>query len=216
VIGQALRRLKPLLVGTAYYKMEPAVDRYLASMAGAGGLSLLYLAQLAYGAGSQVLNAAVTVPTVPLLARQAQQGQWALFRSTYRRRTALALITSTCAVAFVAIAGHSILRLTLGNRLQPAEVQRLWWLLLALAGVLLGGATGQILASTFYAKGDTLTPTRIGVVGFTIGIVLKIAGFTHFGLIGLAMATSVYYVLNAATEFVVLERLHGVEGWSRK
>lgn len=202
------RRLRPLLVGTTYYKMEPIIDRYFSSLAGPGGLSLLYLAQLPYSAVSQLLNSAVTIPMVPALARQAKAGQWLQFRRTYRQRTML--VTAMCGCALLAVAvGRPVLYLVFSRtRLTPAEVDRIWWLLLALAGVLVGGAAGQILASAFYAKGDTVTPTRIGIVGFTFGVVLKAAGFARFGLVGLAGATSLYYLLNAGTEYVMLERLH--------
>ena len=40
----AWQRIKPLLLGTVYYKTDPLVDRFLLSMVGRGSLSLYYLA----------------------------------------------------------------------------------------------------------------------------------------------------------------------------
>jgi peptidoglycan biosynthesis protein MviN/MurJ (putative lipid II flippase) len=216
VIGHAAKRLAPLLMGAMYFKAEPAVDRYLASMAGAGGLSLLYFVQAGYLAISQLLNSAITVPTMTLLSLHARKGDWVLFRSTYRQRTLVALGTSACVIGAMVIVGHPVLQIAFGSRLQAADINLMWWLFLALAGALVGGATGQILMSTFYARGDTATATRIGVVAFTIGILLKVAGFFQFGLIGLAGATSLFYALTALAEFVIIERIAGVDECSRK
>jgi putative peptidoglycan lipid II flippase len=58
------------------------------------------------------------------------------------------------------------------------------------------GCAGQIVAAGFYARGSTSWPVRVGVVGFSFGAVLKIIGFAWLGVVGVALATSVYYVIN--------------------
>ena len=68
-IATAWQRIKPLLLGTAYYKTDPLVDRFLLSTADSGSLSLYYLAQQIYSAMSQVLNKAMAAPLVPVLSR---------------------------------------------------------------------------------------------------------------------------------------------------
>jgi peptidoglycan biosynthesis protein MviN/MurJ (putative lipid II flippase) len=60
-----------------------------------------------------------------------------------------------------------------------------------------GGAMGQILSTSFYAKGNTQTPTRIGVIGFTIGLFFKGIGFYIAGVTGIAVGTSLYLLMNA-------------------
>jgi putative peptidoglycan lipid II flippase len=51
---EAWRRIRPLLVGTAYYRTDALIDRILTSMAPAGGLSLLYIGQQIYGVANVV------------------------------------------------------------------------------------------------------------------------------------------------------------------
>jgi peptidoglycan biosynthesis protein MviN/MurJ (putative lipid II flippase) len=87
-----------------------------------------------------------------------------------------------------------------------ANVGQLWLLMIALVGFPMGGAMGQILSATFYAKGNTVTPTKIGILGYTVGIVLKIMAFLTLGLIGIAIGTTLYYFLNVLLMYLLLER----------
>ena len=73
-LKEAWRRLYPLLLGTTYYKTGELADRFLASMAPAGQLSLLYFANQMYMAGNLILNKAFSAPMVPLLAKKASEG----------------------------------------------------------------------------------------------------------------------------------------------
>ncbi|MEJ7619099.1 MAG: lipid II flippase MurJ, partial [Pyrinomonadaceae bacterium] len=74
----AWQRLRPLLLGTAYYKTDPLVDRFLTSMSPAGDLSLLYMGQQLYGVVNVIVDKALSAPMVPLLAMQAQINDWQL------------------------------------------------------------------------------------------------------------------------------------------
>lgn len=197
-VHEAWRRLRPLLLGTTYYKTDVIVDRFLASMAPAGGLSLLHLSGQLYGAGHQVLNTAIAAPMVPRLARQAHDQDWSGFRQVGRQRLMLVLAITGAAVVAALLVGRPMLTLIFGHgRFGAEEITQLWWLVLAMAGVGIGGAAGQILSLSFYARGDTTTPTRVGVAGFTLGIFLKIGGFYLLGVVGIALGATLYYLLNA-------------------
>lgn len=78
--------------------------------------------------------------------------------------------------------------------------------MLALLGMLLGGTAGQVTAASFYAMGDTRTPTTLFIGTFTIYIPVKVLVFLHYGLIGLAVATSVHLIVNFLLQFFILER----------
>jgi peptidoglycan biosynthesis protein MviN/MurJ (putative lipid II flippase) len=81
----------------------------------------------------------------------------------------------------------------------------LWWILVALAGVLIGGASGQVISGAFYAIGDTRTPTMLFIVTYTIYIPIKILVFLRYGVIGLAVVTSIHLAINFLLQLVVLE-----------
>jgi peptidoglycan biosynthesis protein MviN/MurJ (putative lipid II flippase) len=205
--AEAWRRIRPLLLGMSYYKTDPVVDRFLSSLAPAGGLTLLNLAQQAWGALAQILNRSIAGPLVPALASYAKQESWSTFRHAYRTRLALITVIALAGFAALLATGTALLTLLVGHGGVTADnVRLLWWLLVALGGVLVGGAAGQIVSSAFYSMGDTATPTKVGIIGFTIGIALKVGGFFWLGVVGIALGASAYYLLNVVIMLVLLER----------
>src|SRR6266550_1542241 len=112
---QAWRRIRPLLLGTAYYRTDPLIDRYLASMAPAGGLSLLYVAQQIYGVANVVAEKAIAAPMVPLLAMQAGANQWKAFRSIYQKRLLVMGGLTLLGYVVLLLVGERILNLLIGH-----------------------------------------------------------------------------------------------------
>ena len=103
-------------------------------------------------------------------------------------------------------AGEPILRLMIGYEgITAANVHTLWWILLALSGVMIGGACGQVVSGAFYAIGDTRTPTVAFIATYTVYIPIKIVVFMRYGVIGLAFATSAHLGLNFLLQLAVLE-----------
>ena len=205
---EAWRRLYPLLLGTTYYKTGELADRFLASMAPAGQLSLLYFANQIYMAGNLILSKAFAAPMVPLLARKASEERWLIFRQISQNRFLSVLGISVGIFICIFFSGPSLYSFLFGGRFTIEEIFTLHSLLLALGGVWVGGAVGQILSSSFYAKGNTRTPTRIGIFGFTLGLGFKVLGFWLWGVLGIAVGTSLYYLINAfLLKFLLSQRL---------
>jgi putative peptidoglycan lipid II flippase len=196
-IRDAWKRIKPLLLGSAYYKTDPLVDRFLLSTASHGSLSLYYLAQQIYSAVNQVINKAITAPLVPILSNLYKAGDFAGFRRTYRRKLLQVAAISFAGLLIFGFSGQNILDLLVGyGNVSSDNLRKLWWIMLCLGGMFAGGAMGQISSSSFYALGDTKTPTRIGVYSYTVYIPAKIALFYYFGVLGLALVTSMFLIVN--------------------
>jgi peptidoglycan biosynthesis protein MviN/MurJ (putative lipid II flippase) len=196
----------PLAGGTLYGRLDPLADRVLASFAPPGHLSLLHLAQQAVAAGLQILTRVAANPLLPPLARQAARREWIAFRATSRERLVIVLALAASGWLLMALAGRPALRWALAPWVSGAQGDLLHTLLVALGGVWIGGAAGQVLGISFYAYGDTMTPTRIGVVGLTLGLPLKVLGAWWGGVVGLALATSVYTAGNALAQASRLAR----------
>lgn len=207
IVGVAWRRVRPLIAGTIYYKSGPMVDRFLASLAAPGSLSLLNLCQQMYQAANDLVNKVVIGPLVPLLVRHLKAGDDQAFRRSYRRRAlGLGLATSAGYVALLAV-GYGLLGRLVGvGSIGAADVDRLWQLIVAMGGFLVFGLIGQSFAAAFYATGETHTVTKIGVLGFTLGVGLKVILFGRLGLVGIPVGAGLHQLINALALFIVLER----------
>ncbi|MDX6304346.1 MAG: putative peptidoglycan lipid flippase [Blastocatellia bacterium] len=207
-IREAWRRLKPFLLGQTYSKSDPLIDRFLTSMSIAGDLSLLYIGQQIYSAINLIITKAISAPTVPRLALAAKSGDWRNFRHTYRQRLLWMAGLAVATLFVLLVFGEPLLHLMIGHGgITAQNVHMLWWIMLGLIGLLMGGTAGQITAVAFYAMGDTKTPTMLFVWTFTIYIPIKVIVFLHYGLIGLAIATSVHLIMNFLLQLVFLEQV---------
>jgi putative peptidoglycan lipid II flippase len=205
---EAWRRVKPFILGHTYSKSDPLIDRFLTSMTVAGNLSLLYIGQQVYSAINIIITKAISAPTVPRLALAAKSGDWLHFRRIYRQRLLWMVGLGVAASIILLVFGESLLHLMIGHGGITAEnVRMLWWIMLALTGLLIGGTAGQVTAVAFYAMGDTRTPTMLFVWTFTVYIPLKVLTFRQFGLLGLAIATSIHLTVNFLIQLAVLERV---------
>lgn len=201
---------RPILAGSALYKLSPLVDRYLASLGGAGGMALFNLVQTGGAALSGVIDRAFGTPVAPALARRWAAGRHQEFRAAYRR-VALLILGCTGGLAVALALMWPIWPILVESLLHlPAPQSRLLYALcFGLLGMVGAAACGSTLVAAFYAAGDTRTPMIIGVAGFLISLVLKYALFTEMRLPGLAWATSIYYGANLLIMWVMLERKIG-------
>jgi len=202
---EAGRRLKPLLLGTSYYKTDPLVDRVLTSLAVPGSMTLLNLSQQLYAATGAVLGKALAAPMIPLQARLAVRGEWREFRKVLLQRLIVLSLLTLGGWLLLIFVGKDLLPLLFAGRLTSVEIHQLWWLLVLLGGMLVGGSLGTITSGAFYAKGETRIPTRIGVITYTGYVPVKILVFWKFGLPGLALSISGFYLLNLLLQIRYLD-----------
>lgn len=204
-ISAAWQRIKPLLLGTAYYKTDPLVDRLLLSTANSGSLSLYYLAQQIYGAATQVINKAIASPFVPLLSKLHKAGNMDELRRTYHRKMLQVGAISLIGLLILGLFGQAMLNLLIGHgNVNANNIAELWWIMIWLGGMFVGSAVGQISSTSFYALGDTSTPTRVGIYSYTLYIPGKIVLFYSWGIMGLALATSIFLLVNLCFQIMLL------------
>lgn len=206
IIKEALQRLKPLLPGQIYLRTDPALDRFLTSMTGAGTLSLLHVAQQIYASIILLLGKAVVAPMAPKLAVYARGESWSSYRRHYQSRLLLLLAITIVGVLIVIAGAPSLSMFVAELGIGPGNLRTLWLTMVALGGTFIGGALVQATAGAFYGMGNTKTPTKISTVLYTLYIPIKILAFIKFGLIGLAVSMSSYFLTNSVIQFWLLRR----------
>jgi len=206
VIKDVWLRFKPLLPGQTYLRTDPMLDRFLTSMTNTGTLSLLYVAQQIYASAVLMLGKAVIGPMTPKLAVYAREDNWIQYRKAFRARLWLVLLV-TMAGCLILIVGAPVVRFVVYTAgFSERNIQTMLVTMLALTGTLVGGAVVQVTANGFYAMGNTRTPSKISAAVFTVYIPLKIVAFYKFGIIGMAIAMSAYFLTNALVQFLMLRK----------
>ncbi|MDZ4077994.1 lipid II flippase MurJ [Hydrocarboniphaga sp.] len=200
-------RLRPLIFSATIFKLGPVLDRYFLSSAPPGGLSLFNFASTACGAGASIVEKALVTPIVPSLTRAYVRRDIDTMLKLVRSRVLLGMLITALGIASIAIFRPFIVDLVQtrgGMSFEQAD------LLVSLALILTGAAatmaTGPVVVSAFYAMGNSLIPTALGMGGFALSIGLKIAGYKIAGIYGLAIATTLHYLLNLGVGLILLER----------
>jgi len=202
-------KISPLLAGASYYKIDPLVDRALLSNAESGGISLYFLTQQIYGAYSQIINNSVIGPSIPRLSQLHKMKKRSFFRRIYYRQIAVVSVISFSIFIVTVTAGYIYLRCQpeYANAMLDS-VSRVWWLLLCLGGMFLGGTLGQLTTGCFYAIGDTRSPTKLGVLTYTVYLPGKILAFQWYGTTGLALSASLFLITNLTLQhFFIVKKL---------
>lgn len=197
-------RMRPLVLSAAVVRTGFVADRFLASFLGAGSLVLLELTWRVLAAVVRIFNQGFVTPVVPTLAKLAQVQAWREFVAVCRAR--LVWVAGISALAFAGLSAVAIFGQSIGlwsggqpgqGRITSQEMATLRMTFFACAGGLLCGGVNHLLVNAFYAEGETSIPAKVEVVASLGGLALKALGFLVGGLLGIAVAISLQYVLSS-------------------
>jgi putative peptidoglycan lipid II flippase len=205
--AQSLRRVRPLLLGGLYNHVPPLVTRQLASLAPAGGLSLLTASQQLYRTANMVMDTALVIPASPALAVYAHGGEWGSFRRLYRARLRLLALLAIAGYVSLLAFGRPLLALTIGHGgVTNDNINSLWWMLSALGVGFVANTSGQPVFAAFCAKGDTRTPVRLALIINTVSLPARALAFWAYGLGGMALTISASAIVSLLVNIFFLEK----------
>ena len=205
-VRKLVRKMLPLSGGNIYYKSDSLVDRVILSFLPTGSISYLAYGRRVTGVIGQVLGRGLVTTRFTELAAKNLNGRAGFNESLNRLFIRVCIVIApiiVCLLLFVQPFLYIVFR---RGAFSAVDVQRIAVVIVAFLGLLLGGLLGSVLANAFYALGDTKTITLIGVSVFTVGIFLKIVGVLAFSYVGVALATSLYFMLAVVVEMIVLQK----------
>lgn len=201
------KKLKPLIIGNTYYKTDLLVDRYLISGSATGTLTIFNLAQQLYSIGSSVYAKVFINTLVPNISRYSNKSDWNSFNRIFTKRLVSTLIFSVFCFIIIFIFGKYLFELIFSSKnFSLTNIKILWIMMIGLSGYWIGGLLGNLTSNTFYAKGDTKTPTVIGAILFSIYIPVKIFSFIRYGMYGLVITISIYYLISLLIQLIFLRK----------
>lgn len=202
-----LRRMAPGLLGAGVTQLNLAVDVIIASLLPAGTVSVLYYADRVQQLPLGVIGTAVGTALLPLLSRQVRAGEAQAAIGTLNRALEYALfLTLPAALALIVSAAPIIAVLFGRGAFGGADVTRAAQALAAYAIGLPAFVAVKVVAPGFFARGDTATPVKIGLMAVTLNLALNLAFMIPLRHIGPPLATSLAAMFNLGGLAWVLRR----------
>ena len=202
-----LVRIVPVAIGAGVYQISLLIDTVIASLLPAGAISYLFFADRVNQLPMGVVGVAVGTALLPLLARQVRAGDEAAACHSQNRALEFTLLLALPAAAAIMVIAGPLVTVLFERGAFTAEDAS------ATAAALTIYATGlpayvlvKGLTPGFFARGDTATPVKIGLLAVAVNLVLNVILMEPLLHIGIAAATSVSAWLNSALLATVLHR----------
>ncbi len=206
-VRRLLRLMLPAALGNGVVQVNLVVDAILASLLGTGAVSYLYYADRLYQLPLGVVGIAIGTAILPMLARQLKTGETAAATNTQNRGIEAALLlTLPAAAALIGLNDPVIQVLFQRGAFGPAEAQATAAALAAYAAGLPAYVLIKVLTPGFYAREDTATPVKIGVLSVAINIALAIVLIRFLAHVGIALATALAAWINVGMLAIILGR----------
>ena len=195
---QVGRLLVPAVFAASVSQINALIDTILASMLVTGSVSWLYYSDRLLELPIGLVAVALGTVLLPNLSRLDARGQPEAFSATLDWGMSLGLMLGLPAgVALYVLADPLIGTIFFHGALGAYDVVMSSLALQAFAVGVLPMLLVKILAPAYFAREDTRTPFRIGVVAVAVNIVVNLSVFSWFGHVGLALATSISACVNA-------------------
>ena len=198
-LRQVLILMGPGTIGLAATQVNLFVSTLLATGQGAGAVSWLQYAFRVMYLPLGLFGVSIATAVLPAAARHAAVQDREAIRHTVTRGLALMLLVNIPATCGLVILSTEIIRLLLERGHFTAVDTAATASALQLYAVgLVGYSTTRIASPVFYALGRSGVPVALSVVSVTINLVLSLMFVPVMGFRGLALATSVAALANAA------------------
>ena len=213
-VRRILQLMLPGLFGSSVAQISILLDTLIASFLVTGSISWLYYSDRLMEFPLGVFGIALATVILPNLSRQHANGggeQFALMLDWAIRL--VMLIAVPAAVGLAVMAGPLLATLFYGGLFGAADVGMSSMSLVAYAAGLLGFTLVKVLAPGYFARQDTKTPVKVGLIALGVNMVLNVVIVVPWVLLelpgphaGLAAATSLGAFLNAGLLYRGLRR----------
>ncbi len=219
-VSRIKQLMLPALFGVSVSQINLLLDTVIASLLVTGSVSWLYYSDRLMELPLGTFGIAIAIVVLPSLSRHHAESSPEAFSETLDWALRLVvLIALPATIGLMLLAEPLLITLFQNQNFPVGDVVSSAGSLRAYAVGLLAFMGVKIFAPGFYARQDTATPVRIGVIAMSANMVLNLlfylGGWAH---IGLALATSLAAYLNAGGLLLMLKRA-GVfrfhPGWPR-
>ncbi|MFP1684084.1 murein biosynthesis integral membrane protein MurJ [Alloalcanivorax sp. C16-1] len=218
-VRRILRLMAPALFGVSVSQINLLLDTVLASLLQTGSVTWLYYSDRLTELPLGVFAIAIGTVILPSLSGKHAGDDPQAFRRTLDWALRLVLLIGVPAALALAVIAEPLLatlfrhgEFTANDVLRSAESLR------AYSAGLVAFMLIKVLAPGYFARQDTKTPVKIGVIAMVANMVLNLILVWPLQHAGLALATSLSAWLNAGLLYLGLRRggvFQPLQGWGR-
>ena len=223
-VRKILKLMLPAIVGSSVAQINLLLDTVIASFLVAGSVSWLYYSDRLLEFPLGVLGIAVATVILPALSKHHAQESTQDFNDTLNWATRLVCIISIpAATGLFVLAGPVLASLFQYGEFDQTDTYMASLSLMAYIAGLPAFILIKVLAPGFYARQDTRTPVRIGIIAMVANMAMNIVFVVTMmrlemeaAHVGLALATTLSAYLNATLLYRGLRRddtFHPASGW---
>ena len=204
-LKRILKLMAPAIFGSSVAQINILLSGIIASLIGIGKISLLYYSDRIMELPLSLFGIALATVTMPYLSRQYSNRSMEKFSEAIDWSMRLAFLLSfPAAIGIFMLAEPIIAAIYYGGVFDQTDVHMTALSLRAFAIGLIGFSFVKILSPAYFAREDTKTPVKIGLLCLVVNLCLGISlvyylvkinyAGTH---VGLALSISIAALLNA-------------------
>ncbi len=210
-----IRVTLPLMGAAFFSRAQELVDRFFASFLTVGSISFLNYAYLLIHVPMTILTTAMQV-VFPKFSRLAAYKKRVELRQDVESSLSFAVFMVIPAfVGLLCLAKPAIVTLFQHGKFNIISTENTWAALPFYFGPLIVGVPSGILALALYSLKETRIILWIGIWTFISNIIFNLIFIQWLDYIGIALSTSVVYLINAFLLIVALRRKIGDLNWGR-
>ena len=204
------RRMAPGLVGAGVTQLNVSIDIIIGTLLPAGSVSILYYADRVNQLPLGVIGTAAGTALLPAVTRYIALGEEGAAMSTLNRAMESVLMLTLPAAIGLSVAARPVMDVLFVRGAFTLHTATLAGHSLAAFAIGLPVfALVKILTPGFFARGDTMTPLKIGIAAVALNLGLNLIFMHPLKAVGPALATSLSSAFNAAfLAFLLHRRAH--------
>jgi putative peptidoglycan lipid II flippase len=211
-VRRVIKLMIPSIIGSSAAQMNLLFNTLIASFLAAGSISWIYYSDRLLEFPVGVFGVALSTVVLPSLSAKRAARNEDQFKSTVQWGVRMSLLLSIpAATGLCVLSGPLVATIFLGGNFNTQDLYMTQYSLMAYAYGLIGLMLVLILASAFYARQNTKTPVKFGLITMATNAMLSIAFVSillskeiSYPHIGLSLAFSCSTLLNAFLLFRAL------------
>lgn len=225
-VRRILKLMIPGIFGSSVMQINLLLDTVIASFLVSGSVTWLYLSDRMVELPLGIFGIALATVILPNLSKKHAAGDPEAFSHMLDWALRLVLVIALpAAVALAVLAGPILSTLFFYGDFRPIDVEMASISLLVYSGGLIGFIMVKVLAPGYFARQDTKTPVKVGLIAMFANMVMNIIFVVPMVKLdwpaphaGLALATTLSAFLNAGLLYLGLKKA-GIympqKGWSK-